>query len=264
MRLAFRVSYLGSRFFGSQMQAAQRTVEAEFIATCQRLGLFSDWRDAGFLSAGRTDRGVHASGQVLAFTTEFPDRAVHTLNRQLPPDCWCTGYAEVMPEFHPRYDAKSRTYRYYFSKPPTNLAAMERAAHSFTGYHNFANFARVRDKNPWRNILEIGIGKNEGFVYLEVKAESFLWHQVRCMATALLQVGEGEAGETFITSLLEREVRRSLQPAPAEGLILWNVDCGIEWKPVPIDERNTMYKDHLIRHHALMANVCRVLRTTDL
>ena len=263
VRLAFRVSYLGSRFFGSQMQATCRTVEGEFVATCQRLGLFSDWRKAGFICAGRTDRGVHACGQVVALTTEFPDRAIQTLNLQLPPDCWCTGYAKVAPEFHPRYDAMSRTYRYYFSKPPADVAAMELAAQYFIGRHNFTNFARVRNKNPWRNILKIGIGENEGFDYLEVKAESFLWHQVRCMATALLEVGEGEADETFIVSLLEGEVKRPPQPAPAEGLVLWDTDCGIVWIPVQIAERSATHMDHVVRHHALMAKVCQVLITPD-
>ncbi len=262
MRLAFRVSYLGSRFFGSQMQAARRTVEGEFIAACQRLGLFSDWRKAGFLFAGRTDRGVHACGQVVAFMTDVPDRAIQILNLQLPTDCWCTGYAEVAPEFHPRYDAKSRTYRYYFSKTPSDIEVMERAALCFIGRHNFTNFARVGDKNPWRNILGINIGKNEDFVYLEVMAESFLWHQVRCMASALLQVGEGDADETLITSLLEGEIIKPLQPAPAEGLILWDTDVGIEWIPVPIDTRSSTYLDHVEWHHARMAKVCRVLRTS--
>jgi tRNA pseudouridine38-40 synthase len=263
MRLVFRVSYLGSGFWGSQMQAAHRTVEGEFVAACQRLSLFSDWREAGFLFAGRTDRGVHACGQVAAFTTVVPDRAIQTLNLQLPPDCWCTGYAEVDPEFHPRYDAKSRTYRYYFSKTPSEVAAMERAAQCFIGRHNFSNFARVGDKNPWRNILGISIGKTEGFVYFEVKAESFLWHQVRSMATALLQVGESEDGESFISSLLECEAKKPLHPAPAEGLILRDTDCGINWIPVPMDKRSNSHMDHIRRHHALMAKMCSVLGTTD-
>jgi tRNA pseudouridine38-40 synthase len=264
IRLAFRLSYLGSRFFGSQMQADYRTVEGEFIAACQRLNLFSDWRKAGFLCAGRTDRGVHACGQVVAFTTDEPDRAIQTLNLQLPPDCWCTGYAEVPLQFHPRFDTKSRTYRYFFSKTPPNIAAMEQAAKNFIGCHNFTNFARVRDKNPYRNILKIGIGEHEGFYYLEVKAESFLWHQVRCMATALLQVGEGETDESSIISLLEGVVTRSPQPAPAEGLVLHDTDCGIVWTPISDDKRSSTYMDHMGRHHALMAKVCRVLTSSDL
>ena len=264
MRLAFRISYLGSRFYGSQMQAAGRTVEGEFVAACQRLSLFSDWREAGFQFAGRTDRGVHACGQVAAFTTDVPERAIRTLNLQLPPDCWCTGYAEVAPEFHPRYDGKSRTYRYYFSTTPRTTAAMGEAAQHFIGRHNFTNFARVRHKNPWRNILEINIRENEGFVYLEVKAESFLWHQVRGMAAALLLVGEGEKEETYITSLLEGEIKKPLQPAPAEGLVLFDTDCGIAWIPISAAERSEVHLDYVQRHHTLMAKVCQVVRTPDL
>lgn len=259
MRLAFRVSYLGSGFYGSQMQPALRTVEGEFVAACQRLSLFSDWREAGFQFSGRTDRGVHACGQVAAFTTDVPERAIHTLNLQLPPDCWCSGVARVSPEFHPRYDARSRTYRYYFSKTPSDPDAMGQAARCFIGSHNFTNFARVRDKNPWRNILEITIGYDQDFVYLEVIAESFLWHQVRCMASALFQVGEGEADELFIQSLLEGEAKRPLQPAPAEGLILWETDCSLTWTPLSVNDRTITYMSHVLHHHARMTKVCSVL-----
>jgi tRNA pseudouridine38-40 synthase len=91
-----------------------------------------------------------------------------------------------------------------------------------------------------------------------------LWHQVRCMATALLHVSQGEADETCITSLLEGVVTRSPQPAPAEGLVLHDTDCGIAWTPIPVDKRSSMHMDHIERHHALMAQVCRVLTSSDL
>jgi tRNA pseudouridine38-40 synthase len=260
VRLAFRVSYLGSRFFGSQMQAQSRTVEGEFIAACQRLCLFSDWRQAGFQSSGRTDRGVHARGQVVAFTTDAPDRAIATINLQLPPDLWCSAYAEVPAEFHPRYDAKSRTYRYYFSDTPIETEEMKKASRHFSGTHDFSNFARVKDKNPLRNILGIRIADEDGFLYLEVTAESFLWHQVRCMATALLRVGTGEAGAGCILRYFREEIDKPLSPAPAEGLVLWDTDCGISWIPLPEGERSSTFMDHLCRHHALMEKVCRILR----
>ncbi|PKL69477.1 MAG: tRNA pseudouridine(38-40) synthase TruA [Methanomicrobiales archaeon HGW-Methanomicrobiales-1] len=263
VRLAFRVLYLGSRFYGSQMQAASRTVEGEFVSACQRLSLFDDWRKAGFLSAGRTDRGVHARGQVIAFSTPAPERARTVINTQLPPDLWCTAYAEVPMEFHPRYDAKSRTYRYYFSKRPGQPDAMDRAAQQFLGSHNFSNFARVKDKNPYRNILAARVGEEDGFEFLEVKAESFLWHQVRCMAAALLLVGEGESDEGSIARLLEADALRPLQPAPAEGLILWETDCGITWTPITSEGQSGAFMDHLVRHYALMEKVCRVLKTTQ-
>lgn len=260
VRLAFRVSYLGSRFFGSQMQASSRTVEGEFIAACTRLNLFEDWRLAGFSSAGRTDRGVHARGQVIAFTTDAPDRAIGTINLQLPPDLWCSAYAEVPVQFHPRYDAKSRTYRYYFSDMPLQREEMEKACRHFLGIHDFSHFARVRDKNPVRNILAIRIAGEDGFVYLEVTAESFLWHQVRCMASAVLRVGNGETGEKSIPEYLEGEIDKPLSPAPAEGLVLWDTDCGVSWSPLPEGQRSNTFMDHLRRHHALMEKVCRLLK----
>jgi len=260
VRLAFRVSYLGSRFFGSQMQVTDRTVEGEFVAACQRLSLFSDWREAGFLFAGRTDRGVHATGQVAAFSTSAPERAIRTINTQLPLDCWCTGYAEVPPAFHPRYDAKKRSYRYYFAYRPVHVDAMARAASRFIGNHNFTNFARLEGKNPYRTVLSAQVVEESGFVCLEVTAESFLWHQVRCMAAALLRIGDGGEGEESIDDLLFAEAKKPLQPAPAEGLILWDTDCGISWTPIPAQERSAGFVDQLIRHHALMEHMCRVIR----
>jgi tRNA pseudouridine38-40 synthase len=260
VRLAFRVSYLGSRFFGSQMQAQSRTVEGEFIAACQRLSLFSDWREAGFASAGRTDRGVHARGQVIAFTTDVPDRTIGTINLQLPPDLWCSAYSEVPAAFHPRYDAKSRTYRYYFSEAFPEREEMEKASRYFLGIHDFSNFARVKDKNPLRNILAIRISEEDGFVFLEVTAESFLWHQVRCMATALLRVGSGESTEESVQQYLQGNVDKPLSPAPAEGLVLWDTDCGVPWSPLPERERSSTFMEHLCRHHALMEKVCRLLK----
>lgn len=260
VRLAFRVSYLGSRFFGSQMQASQRTVEGEFVAACQRLSLFSDWREAGFLFAGRTDRGVHATGQVAAFSTDAPERAVMAINTQLPPDSWCTGYAEVPPAFHPRYDAKKRTYRYFFSGFPDQIEPMISAAGMFVGTHNFTNFARLEGRNPYRKVLAAEVVQDGEFVYLEVTAESFLWHQVRCMAAALFRIGCGEASPDSIGELLTAPAQKPLQPAPAEGLILWDTDCDVTWQPVPAAERSLRFIDQLSRHHILMERVCRTVR----
>jgi tRNA pseudouridine38-40 synthase len=261
VRLAFRVSYLGTRFFGSQMQTDLRTVEGEFVAACQRLSLFEDWRQAGFQFAGRTDRGVHAIGQVASFTTDAPERAIQTINTQLPPDCWCTGYSEVEPSFHPRYDAKARTYRYYFPEILVDVPAMQKAAAMYVGNHNFTNFARVGDKNPFRKIHAAHVAEADGSLFFEVTADSFLWHQVRCMASALLLIGDGEATGDSLTWLLEGPAERPLQPAPAEGLILWDVDCGLSWTALSKSERSIKFMDHLRRHHALMENICLTLKS---
>ena len=87
----------------------------------------------------------------------------------------------------------------------------------FIGEHNFSNLARVGDKNPWGRFSEIRIGTEGRFTYLEVKAESFLWHQVRCMAAALLSVGAGELDMDGILLLLNETANRPIQPAPRKG-----------------------------------------------
>jgi tRNA pseudouridine38-40 synthase len=137
---------------------------------------------------------------------------------------------------------------------------MEQAALAFIGSQNFTNFARVQGKNPYRNILAVRVEEEEGFVFFEVKAESFLWHQVRCMAAALYQIGLVLEQEDYIARLLEATADKPLQPAPAEGLILWDTGCGIQWTEIESGDRCETYLDHLIAHHALMGKVCRALR----
>jgi tRNA pseudouridine38-40 synthase len=103
------------------------------------------------------------------------------------------------------------------------------------------------------------MGEQKGFVYFEVTADSFLWHQVRSMATALWRIGAGESDEGSIAALLEQESDQMVPPAPAEGLILWETDCGIEFTPLPVDERSASYLGYLRHHHALMERVCGML-----
>jgi len=263
VRLAFRVAYLGDKFFGSQMQADLRTVEGEFVAACTRLGLFSDYRNAGFLASGRTDRGVHARGQVYAFTTGFPARAIQLLNWQLPRDCWVSAYAEVAENFHPRYDALSRTYRYYFADDELDIDAMDSAAASFIGNHDFSSYARIKDKNPFRTVLKAQVISEGDHCVLEVTAESFLWHMVRYMAASLHLVGKGERDREAIESRLNGEQQKTIGPAPPEHLVLWDVDFGFPFTLISGIGRSATYMQGLRTHHAVMANICATLISVD-
>lgn len=254
MNLAFRFSYFGNRFFGSQMQPNLRTVEGEFIEACRHLGLFEDWREANFATAGRTDRGVHARCQICSFQTDKPDRAIEALNRVLPPDIWCTGWIEAPGGFHPRYSAVSRTYRYYFVAPG-DAAAMHEAAQRFLGQHDFSAFARADDRNPERRILASRVFADERFTVFEVTGESFLWNMVRCMATMLEGVGMGKADTDEIARLLAGSAEQRVIAAPPEGLILWHIDYGILFTPLPIDEKSGRHLAERHRYHALMTEV---------
>jgi tRNA pseudouridine38-40 synthase len=259
VRLAFRVSYLGGGFAGSQMQPACRTVEGEFIAACRRIGLFEDWRSARFVFSGRTDRGVHARGQVCAFETPEPARAIAVLNQQLPRDCWCTGSAPVPPAFHPRYDARSRTYRYYFSEPDLDAAAMDAAARLFVGTHDVSRLARIEGHDPVRTVLSAAVRDEEECTVFEVTGESFLWHQVRCMASLLLAVGAGEADAAIVREHLAAGGGPRAPAAPAEGLVLWSVDCGVVFEELPPHPRSAVHLEEVRRHHALMERIARRL-----
>ena len=260
VRLAFRVSYLGSRFFGSQMQAQSRTVEGEFIAACQRLSLFSDWRQAGFLAAGRTDRGVNSRGQVIAFTTDAPDRAIGTVNLQLHRTSGVPRMQKCRQSFtHATMQNPGRT-GITFQKSQKKWTRWKKRAGTFWVSTISRTFPGYRIRILSGISLQSRSLEEDGFVFLEVTAESFLWHQVRCMATALLRVGYGESTEESIHQYLQGNVDKPLSPAPAEGLVLWDTDCGVSWLPLPERERSNQFIDHLSRHHALMEKVCRVLK----
>ncbi len=259
MNLAFSFSYFGDRFFGSQVQPHLRTVEGEFIAACRRLHLFDDWRTAGFATAGRTDRGVHARCQVCSFVTDMPERAVERLNMVLPGDIWCTAWAVVPDGFHPRYSAVSRTYRYYFFPAPEKTAAMHEAAQEFVGLHDFSAFSRAGDRDPRRRILAARVFMEEPFAVFEVIGENFLWNMVRCMATALERVGQGEVGREELARSLAGKVDERLPAAPPEGLILWNIDYGISFTPLSADEEGRRYPIDRHRYHMLMAEISACL-----
>lgn len=262
VRLAFRCGYLGEGFFGSQVQPVLRTVEGEFIRACLNLGLFSSHRGARFLAAGRTDRGVHARGQVFAFSTVHPERAVSALNRRLPPDFWTTGYAVVEPGFHPRHHAVSRTYRYYFGEPDLDAEAMDRAARIFCGVHDFSLFARVEGRDPVRKVLTSRVFLDQGLCVYEVSAESFLWHMVRYMASTLLMAGLGADGDEVILSRLAGDGRARLSPAPPEGLVLWDVAYAFPFVPVSAGEKALALLESRGAYHRCMGRVIDTLRDT--
>jgi len=253
------VSYLGGGFAGSQMQPDRRTVEGEFVAACRRIGLFEDWRSARFVFSGRTDRGVHARGQVCAFDTVEAARAIAVLNQQLPRDCWCTGVAVVPIAFHPRYDARSRTYRYYFREPDLDAAAMDAVARIFVGSHDVSRLARLEDHDPVRTVLSAEVRDEDGFTVFEVTGASFLWHQVRCMASLLGAVGAGAAEAEIVREHLEVREGPRAPAAPADGLVLWSVDCGVDFEVMPPHPRSSVHLEEVRRHHALMERVARRL-----
>jgi tRNA pseudouridine38-40 synthase len=259
MRLAFRLAYLGTFFSGLQYQPDKRTVEGDFCHSCLNIGLFSDKKAAHVQFAGRTDRGVSAQGQVVAFSTEQPERAIKSLNKALPPEIWCTGHAIVPEDFNPRYHTVMRTYRYFLCEKDLDVAAMQQAASSFVGDHDFTRLARIDHRSPRRTVSHAAILESPDGLVFEISGRSFLWHMVRCMATALVQVGRGEMEPAAVETLLEGPPGHRLIAAPAEGLIFWDADCGVPFEPMTHSSHEA-FREEQRCHHARMQQVMTALQ----
>ncbi len=260
MRIAFRLGWWGAGFAGSQRQPGVRTVEGELLRACLHARLFDDPVRAGFALSGRTDRGVHARAQVGALTTDHPDRVGPVLDRALPPDIWLTGVAPVEDNWHPRYDVRSRTYRYFFADPDLDRAAMDRAAGRFVGEHDFSRLCRAGSKNPVRRVIASHVMAGDGGPVFECTAWSYLWHQVRCMAWVLEAIGRHEEGEETVEALLRGESRRNPPAAPSAGLVLWEVETGFAFTPVSRGERHDRFLSGTADAHRVQAELACWLR----
>ena len=241
MRYRATVEYDGTAFAGFQLQPNARTVQGELEAVLGRLA--GDGRVA-VDGAGRTDAGVHASGQVIAFT--WPERLSgseleRAINALLPPDVAIRGVQRVRAGWHPRRAARYREYRYTVwngsrsplheryalgVRAPLDDVAMARAASVLVGRHDFGAFG-AWDRNPVRTVYAVRVRRTGPLVTIDVRADAFLRGMVRRIAAALIEVGHGTLGEDGIAAALAaREPALNGASAPAKGLCLRRVALG--------------------------------------
>jgi len=235
------LAYDGTGLSGSQRQATARTAQSELENALRRLG----WQGRSVLLAGRTDTGVHARGQVAAFDLEWNhplDELVRALNSNLPVVMAVSAAKLVSDDFHPRFDATSRRYRYRLYCQPTRDPLRERfawrlwpsvdgdalqeAGKLFIGTHDFAAFGTPPrpGKSTIRTVMKAE-WQNQGDEWtFEVQAEAFLYHMVRRLVCVQAAVGQGKFPAQVIADLLEG--RQRVVPAglaPANGLTLVEV-----------------------------------------
>jgi tRNA pseudouridine38-40 synthase len=240
VRYRARVEYDGTGFRGFQKQSrpGDRTVQGVLEAALARL---SGGRHVKVDAAGRTDAGVHASGQVIAFT--YRGRLSRTelgrsLEALLPPDVATGPLIAVPSDFHPRYHARLREYRYTIwngprsplreryalgVREPLDTVAMSRAADMLVGRHDFSAFG-ARHGQPIRTLHGVRVRRTGRTITIDVVAASFLRQMVRSIVAALLRVGRGEATAEDLVSAL-RTPRRAFAGtiAPPHGLSLRRV-----------------------------------------
>ena len=202
MRLAVKFAYDGKEFNGYARQPDQKTVESEIIKSLEKNGFIEDVKESFFRSASRTDKGVSALCNVIAFNTNQNNKQLLQKLTFKDSSIIIYGFKEVEPEFNPRY-AKLRHYRYYLKLNNLDIEKILSSAAYFTGEHNFTNFARIESfKDPVRTIENIVITKDNDFLIIDFYAQTFLWHQIRRLISALIKVGSNKIDKTQIIEAL--------------------------------------------------------------
>jgi tRNA pseudouridine38-40 synthase len=225
MRLAVELYYDGRNFYGSQVQPDKRTVEGELLKGLEKYGI----RAGNFQRAARTDRGVSALGNVYAFDADsrVTPRA---LNSFLPRDIRALSIQEVPADFHPRFEAVMKVYKYFLYDEGYSLRKMQGAAEIFVGEHSFHNFSRIEGKkNPVRKLNRIEVNRRGDILILTFLGESFLWEMVRRMVSALKAAGKGGITRDELRKCFDPNLDKKFPPSPAAGLILWKVKYPFEF-----------------------------------
>lgn len=230
MRYALKFGYHGKNFFGYARQPNLRTVEGDIIDSLKKTMIIEDEKSANFQSASRTDKGVSACGNVLAIDTDFrKDEILGALNAHLE-DIWFYGISQVGNDFNPRH-ANQRWYRYYLLDSGFDVKKIQDAAKIFVGSHNFSNFSKMEEgKEPKRTIDSIDISKENEFIILDFRAQSFLWNMVRRIVKAISDSAEGRLSSDDILIALAGEQKVDLGIASPESLILMDVHYDFEFE----------------------------------
>lgn len=220
MRVAVKVAYDGSRFSGSQVQPGLRTVHSEVAKALVALGAPAEPR---LLWAGRTDRGVSAAGNVVAFETSLPlSNLLPSLTFQME-DVWAWAVCEVDEAFEPRH-ASRRRYRYHL-RSRLDAATLEAALQPFVGTHDFTAFARLEPGvNPRRSVHAMRVVRDGAFLRIDVEGANFLYNQVRRMVEAGRLMAEGELPPSEVREALATGRAADFGIAPAEPLVLLDVE----------------------------------------
>ncbi|NHO88873.1 tRNA pseudouridine(38-40) synthase TruA [Pseudoteredinibacter isoporae] len=232
------VEYNGASYRGFQQQKHDpQTVQAELQKALSAVAA----EPVSLVCAGRTDAGVHATSQVIHFDSRAvrPSKAwVQGVNTAMARDIRVRWAAEMPAQFHARFSAKARSYRYLisdqavspgllrdqitWSKFPLDLEKMQHAAGFLMGEHDFSSFraAQCQAKNPVREIQRIQFYRlHGGLIVMEIRANAFLHHMVRNIVGVLMAVGSGQKQVSWVADVLEARNRSAASvTAPAAGL----------------------------------------------
>jgi len=250
MRIALGIEYNGSHYHGWQAQKNSQlpTIQGALQSALSRIAN----EPIQLLCAGRTDAGVHATGQVVHFDTNVKRHAdawIWGTNSYLPSDIVVRWAKSVDYGFHARFSALARRYRYIIYNNPIRPALlssrvtwnyyaldvenMQHAAPYFLGEQDFSSFrsSECSSKSPMRNVMELSITREKDFVIIEIEANAFLHHMVRNIVGVLMRIGAGwEKPEWAKDVLAARSRKAAAETASSHGLYLMNVKYPIPYQ----------------------------------
>jgi tRNA pseudouridine38-40 synthase len=233
------LEYDGTDFVGWQAQPNGRSVQGEITRVLEEVLQ----EHVNLIGAGRTDSGVHARGQVAGFRTNSelaPDTILKALNGMVPEDICIRTAEEVRPDFHARYDARSRMYRYFISrtplaigrryhwqlKYPLDLDIMRIVAGQVMGRHDFRAFCSKEEEveNTVCTVMTSTWVAEETRLVYEVRADRFVHGMVRALVGTMVDIGRGYTPlSDFLLILDSKDRTKSGMTAPAQGLVLEDV-----------------------------------------
>jgi tRNA pseudouridine38-40 synthase len=253
MRIALGLEYDGSRFLGWQTQPGGGTVQDALERALAGIA----GAPLSVTCAGRTDRGVHARGQVVHFDTDAvrpPSAWVRGVNAMLPESVAVLWSQPVAGEFHARFSARARVYRYVLLnravRPaiasrhagwfhlPLDVHAMREAAANLVGEHDFSSFraAECQAKSPVRTLHSLDIERRGERIDFILRANAFLHHMVRNIVGTLVYIGKGKHPPAWAAELLaSRDRSHAAATFGAEGLYLESVEYEPHWS-LPFSE----------------------------
>ena len=238
MRYKVTISYDGTKFNGFQKQNNYRSVEEEIDKALSTMHK----KEMKIVGAGRTDKGVHAYGQVFHFDSELkitPEGIKRGLNALLSGDIYIVGVEKVDDEFHARYSAKEKVYEYkinigeynpievnyvYQLNKEVDLELINEASKLFIGEHDFYNFCGYQEdkiKNYVRIIKSIDVSKKDNYVTITITGNGFIRYMVRMIVAILIEIGLQRKNMDFIKQRLDSvEKKRSNYKVTGAGLYL--------------------------------------------
>jgi tRNA pseudouridine38-40 synthase len=249
-RITFRIAYDGTAYCGWQVQPGARSIQGEL----ERVLLQLTGAKIRVEGSGRTDRGVHAHGQVahadLPFTLAL-DKLRTGCNALLEPDIRVLSLRRVAGNFHARFNATGKEYRYFIwndavlppfirnyrahVRAPLDIGAMRRAARLLEGRHDFAAFTANPNREvngTVRTVTALRVSRRGPDLTLTARGDGFLFRMVRSLAGHLIRVGLGEVPPEATSGILKSRIRTAHVPtAPPQGLFLWNVTYRRPRKP---------------------------------